>query len=169
MAGRRKSEDWTLRLPRRCPYHVESLVLLGLSALGLVGMLAYVTSIYPDLPAQIPTHFDLQGRPDAYGTKANIWILVALAVGMWVLVAVLGHFPRTWNLPGRVRVHEGNQALICRLTRALLALSNLCLLVIFWGLVLGTVGAGGLVLTYGGLVCVLVAPALFYILLARLA
>jgi uncharacterized membrane protein len=42
----------------------------------------YTLTVYPSLPDTIPTHFNLEGKPDAYGNKNNLWFVVLLLSGV---------------------------------------------------------------------------------------
>jgi hypothetical protein len=50
----------------------------------------YLTIVWNDLPATIPTHFGLSGKPDAFGPKDQIILLPAvfsaLAIGIYFLL-----------------------------------------------------------------------------------
>ncbi|MBV9986372.1 MAG: SdpI family protein [Chitinophagaceae bacterium] len=41
----------------------------------------YTATIYASLPETIPTHFNLQGKPDRYGNKSTIWV-ITLVLGL---------------------------------------------------------------------------------------
>jgi uncharacterized membrane protein len=62
-------------------------------AVGLV-ILAWGISaaLYPGLPAKIPTHYNLQGKVDAYGSKGTIFLMPAVMIfllGLFQLLPVL--------------------------------------------------------------------------------
>jgi uncharacterized membrane protein len=40
------------------------------------------------LPARIPTHFNLAGQPDSWGTPAMLLLLPALGVGLYLLMTL---------------------------------------------------------------------------------
>jgi uncharacterized membrane protein len=73
----------------------------------LPGLLTYaVVTRYPSLPARIPVHFGVGGRPDRWGPKSEIFIFVAVAWGLTILFYVLtrnlprlARNPRTLNIP----------------------------------------------------------------------
>lgn len=119
---RRANSDWTLRLPRRCPYSGPVIVLGILSFLVLIATLVLLLVSYSSLPEQVPTHFGWDGAPNDYGPKRHIWMLYAVDVFLWLSLVVAGHFPRTWNIP--VRIHEYNQWQVCNATRIFLYVLN---------------------------------------------
>jgi uncharacterized membrane protein len=55
-----------------------------LALVAVVGVLAW-----PELPQQIPSHWNAEGAVDAYGSKWWIWLSPAIAVSMLVLFMVL--------------------------------------------------------------------------------
>jgi uncharacterized membrane protein len=50
----------------------------------------YLAAIYPSLPAIVPTHFDIQGRPNSYNSKKALCYIVllvsALGAGIYLLL-----------------------------------------------------------------------------------
>jgi len=76
---------------------------------GLLGLITYtVLSRYSSLPDRIPVHFGISGAPDRWGSKSELFILVALVWGLTVLLYVfilsvprLGRKPRLLNIPNK--------------------------------------------------------------------
>jgi len=67
--------------------------LANLSLLFLIGLFVY--SSYPRLPARIPMHFDMAGRPDRWDGRGGIAVLAVFALAMTaVLYAVIWLTPR---------------------------------------------------------------------------
>ena len=57
----------------------------------------------PDpLPQKIPTHFDMAGRPDGWGTPGMLWVLPAMATGISLLMRLVARFPAAFNFPMRI-------------------------------------------------------------------
>jgi uncharacterized membrane protein len=70
-------------------------------ALALIGATIGLTAaVYPRLPAQIATHFDVNGVANGWMSRSvGAWILPLTALGLWVLLrpgALL--LPRAWQL-----------------------------------------------------------------------
>jgi len=59
----------------------------------------------------------LSGQPDAWGDKAAIWILPAVAAFFDVMWAVLANYPHTFNYP--VAITEENARVQYQLARSL--------------------------------------------------
>jgi len=57
---------------------------------------AYAFYVFPDLPEQIPTHFGVEGKPDAWGNKGSIYlapgILSVVGFGIFMLFQNLNKF-----------------------------------------------------------------------------
>ncbi|HLO79938.1 MAG TPA: SdpI family protein [Chitinophagaceae bacterium] len=49
----------------------------------------YAFYLWPDLPATIPTHFGVDGKPDAWGKKESIFMLPAIMGGVSLFVFLL--------------------------------------------------------------------------------
>jgi uncharacterized membrane protein len=80
----------------------------ALAAVSLIAfsVLFWVTgrALYgPDrLPDKIPTHFDLAGHPDAWGSPASLLLLPAIAVVLYAGISITQMFPTAFNYPVRV-------------------------------------------------------------------
>ncbi len=65
-------------------------------------------NLYDKLPARIPTHFGLGGRPDAWSQKSVFSVFGTLLVPLFVLIlmAVVSAHRDWWNLPNRERIRR---------------------------------------------------------------
>jgi uncharacterized membrane protein len=77
-----------------------------LNALFLALTTYSVLSVYPALPDRIPVHFGMSGTPDRWGSKSELFILVALSWGLTVIFYALAmsmprfaRNPRYLNIP----------------------------------------------------------------------
>jgi uncharacterized membrane protein len=70
-----------------------------------IGMLVAVTAtslyVYPSLPARVPTHWNLHGEVNAYGSRGSIFVM---PVGMAILLLVFRALP--WLSPKRFEVER---------------------------------------------------------------
>jgi uncharacterized membrane protein len=78
---------------------------------AMLGVLYWITYLALNgaerLPDRIPTHFDISGQPNGWGSPAFLWFLPLVGTGLYVLLTVLGSIRfRKYNLP--VRVTEAN-------------------------------------------------------------
>jgi hypothetical protein len=54
------------------------------------------------LPAQIPTHFDLAGRPDRWGTPEMLWLVSLMTALIYSLMTLVARYPSAFNFPMRI-------------------------------------------------------------------
>ena len=104
------------------------------------GLVAATLWAWPRLPAQIPTHFGLDGQADAWGAKSPESWFVAPAMGL-LLYVMIGWFRRMlprrpgWvNLPDKTRLTdlpEAASAPVVEMLSGFLALGQGEILVIF--------------------------------------
>lgn len=96
-------------------------------ALALAGLLACAClflSYWPALPASIPTHFNLAGQADDWGSKSVFVVFPAMALVMFALIEAISRFPHVYNYPWQIT--ETNAAAQYRLARGLLAWVRAC-------------------------------------------
>lgn len=55
----------------------------------IITPIIYLSFIYPTLPDTIPTHFDIDGKANAFGNKATMWMITLLLAGLSTLVYLL--------------------------------------------------------------------------------
>jgi hypothetical protein len=73
------------------------------SVLVMIAAWALAIGEYPSLPARFPTHFGIDGRPDAWGTKRTLWIFPAVMVALSLMDAwVMNLVARDPRHPGMV-------------------------------------------------------------------
>lgn len=89
------------------------------------------------LPAEIPVHFDLSGRPDGYGPKSALFLIAALATFTGILTGISAYYPRMINLPVAVRTPR-QFGLLCRMVRIV----NLLLVLLFFSVLISMVTSG---------------------------
>ena len=106
----------------------------------VVALIAGSAVAWPELPARIPTHFDISGRADAWSDRSpTSWFaLPAIAV---LIVGVM-HFsqslvlkrPSLLNIPGKEQYlalpEEGKRAVLVHV-RGMLAMTSTVMLLIF--------------------------------------
>lgn len=63
-------------------------IALALAVIGLVASFALFARDYGQLPAIVPTHFGVDGNPDAYGPKSTLVLFPVVAVGMFGVFAL---------------------------------------------------------------------------------
>ncbi|WP_373550614.1 DUF1648 domain-containing protein [Haliscomenobacter sp.] len=114
---------------------------IGIMALLLMCLQVYlVVQYWPDLPERLPTHYNFQGKPDAYGAKSSILFLPLLGVGIFVMTTVVAMYPQSMNLPVKV-TDENREQLYAKGTRFVHILRFL-ISVLFAYILWGTIGVG---------------------------
>lgn len=72
-----------------------------IAVLLVIAIWVYTFRKYKFLPEQIPTHFDLEQKPDAFGSKKFAFFLPVLAVVIVVVLIFAGEFSGG-NYPGKI-------------------------------------------------------------------
>jgi hypothetical protein len=107
--------------------------LLELASLLAVAFLCWITydALYGPKPITgvIPTHFDLAGHPNHYGSPQSLQILAAAGIGLYLLTTLISQFPRAFNYP--VRITEENRPRLQRLAQDMLAWMKTEILILF--------------------------------------
>ena len=75
----------------------QDLLMEGLGWAVLVFLFGYSILQYPQLPATIPTHFNLEGKPDGYGSKASILLLPVIGAVLFGGMPILNKYPHIFN------------------------------------------------------------------------
>jgi uncharacterized membrane protein len=116
------------------------------------GFLAFITymvlSRYSALPDRVPVHFGISGSPDRWGSKSELFILVALVWGLTVLlyafilsVPRLGRKPQLLNIPDKgefLKLSPERQAPFWELLQEFMAGMAVSVNLIFYLIIQGT-------------------------------
>jgi len=94
--------DPTRRPVLRLPLTPIEGALIALIALGLIALIVPLALAWPTLPATVPSHFGLSGRPDASSGKGSLLTLPIIAIVFTVFALVLLPFPHVFNYPTRI-------------------------------------------------------------------
>jgi uncharacterized membrane protein len=118
-----------LHLPRT---QLEKLLEV-LTALGFIALLAMTVWAYFALPAIIVTHYDISGRPNAYGDKGSLLIVPiifsCLVVLMTLVMIFVSRYPHLYNFPWPITAENApRQYALARLFLHWLTLEIVCLL-----------------------------------------
>ena len=70
------------------------LAVWGITAVSVLGS--------NSLPARIPTHFNVAGQPDGWGTPAMLWMMPGMAAATYLLMSLVARYPSSFNFPMRV-------------------------------------------------------------------
>lgn len=121
------------------PRSIVEIVCEAASVAGVLLGLLTATYAWPQLPDSIPTHFNFAGDADGWGGKGGLFILPAVAGGLYALLTALSFVPHIWNYP--VRITEENAERQYKLGRTFVAVLKVELVWTFvaieWALVAG--------------------------------
>ena len=70
-----------------------------LTALVLLGELAYLLRVYPALPAIVPSHFNAAGQVNGHASRGIVWVIFAISIFMALFLSIVERFPHAFNLP----------------------------------------------------------------------
>ncbi len=90
----------------KLPLYLTDLMMEGLSLLGVVFLFIIPFNYYDQLSDVVPTHFGLDGKPDAWGGKNNIWILPIIGLILYIVLTLVNRFPEKLNY--LVKITEKN-------------------------------------------------------------
>ena len=97
----------------------RSLEAIGLFALaGLLWVTCSALYGPEPLPARVPTHFDLAGHPNGWGSPAALFLLPAIALVLYCGMTLVARYPSVFNYP--VRVTPANRPRLEEITISLL-------------------------------------------------
>lgn len=99
--------------------------LIALILLSLGALIVPLALAWPSLPATVPSHFGLSGRPDAYSGKGLLLTLPIIAIVFTVFALALLPFPHVFNYPTRITLENAPQWY--RLGRGILLAADLLL------------------------------------------
>jgi uncharacterized membrane protein len=69
-----------------------------IAAAGLVFAAAVVMDFYSRLPERIATHFNAEGMANGFGAKSTLWVLVGIAVLLYLTLTAIGSLSRVVRL-----------------------------------------------------------------------
>lgn len=98
-------------LPQTLP---EWLLELG-AATALLAQFLIIFAAWPEIPDQVPQHFDASGQADAWGSKATLLLLPGVNFVVFVMMTVVSRFPHISSVP--VEITPLNAQRIYRLVR----------------------------------------------------
>lgn len=101
---------------------------------------------YADLPAQIPTHTNLRGEVDGWGSRQTVWLLPLTSLFIFGLLSLALKFPKMFNYP--VRITPENAQRQFNLARTFLRVIKSAVLLLFlilqWYIIALATGKGNL-------------------------
>ena len=107
-------------------------ILFGAALAALVALLAGTAhALYGVHPIRgpVPTHFNLAGQADAWGSPQSLLVLPAMALGVFLLMTIVSRYPAVFNFP--VRATPANRAQLESIALEMIAWLRLEVVVIF--------------------------------------
>lgn len=106
----------------------------GLSLLLILGQFGLIAGYYFQLPDVVPVHFGTGGKPDRWGSRAQLFIAPLLSGFMFLLFWGIGQIPADfYNMPNPVTPEKRER--ILRNSREMLAMLLLITMIfMFWTL-----------------------------------
>ena len=99
----------------------KNILYLIMTAIGAVALLfatVFLLISWPNIPNEIPLHYNFAGEVTNYGGKGSIWVLLTAAWVAFIAMTVVVRFPNAWNMP--VEVTEENCERLYSITRGFL-------------------------------------------------
>ena len=104
---------------------------------GLLFIWGFTIVSYGRLPAIIPTHFNIKGQVDGYGSKMTIWIVPAILAAMVTGISTLNKYPHIFNYLKPITPENAQKQYL--LATRLLRYLKLSVVVIFGFITAGTI------------------------------
>ncbi|WP_350291057.1 DUF1648 domain-containing protein [uncultured Croceitalea sp.] len=90
-----------------------------------------VLSFYFTLPETIPTHFNLKGEADGFGSKSTLWILPIFNLVMYFGMTMLATKMKPWNYNYPTKVTAKNAPILYAMSIRMLVWLNLGIALVF--------------------------------------
>jgi uncharacterized membrane protein len=123
----------------------------------------FAVVMVPRMPASVPVHFGLDGRPDGWGSPGSLLVIPALAALFYAGLSVLQRYPEIYNYP--TAVTPENAESLYRAGRQFVLGTKLFVVanfaVLFYGLISAAVGGPSILgawyvpTVFGALICLL--------------
>ncbi len=91
------------------------------SVLFVIATAVIVAVSLPGLPDEVPNHFDMDGKPNQYGSKNFLWVTVVISVFIYMLLGIISMFPESFNYPSQKNDKESQYKLGVKLLRSMRA------------------------------------------------
>ncbi len=100
--------------------------------LSLAAALLLPVYYYQLLPDSIPTHFNLRGSVDSYGSKATILLIPVLLIVMATAIRLLQNYPHIFSYP--FEITEQNAEYQYKMAQRFIAVINICVVLLMMGI-----------------------------------
>lgn len=91
----------------------------GISLLLVMAGILIVAFSIPSLPDKVAVHFNLQGEPNHFGSKYELWIGVGVSVLLYMIFSFISSRPHLYNYPSQKNDIESQYRLGSKMMRSL--------------------------------------------------
>lgn len=98
----------------------------------LVLLFIYTAKKFVEMPETVPTHFNIKGEVDGWGSRWFVWFLPFVAVFIFGLLMLANKFPQAMNYPVKITPENARRQFL--LARVFLKTLRLATLVMFCSL-----------------------------------
>ncbi|MGL4762877.1 MAG: DUF1648 domain-containing protein [Sarcina sp.] len=106
-----------------------NLILDSVTVLIIIFLSGFTFKIWSEAGDRIPTHFNIYGQVDAYGSKHTLFLLLGIAIGMYLFFTLISKYPGMGNYI--VPLHEGNREKQYNMESTFVKVMNLELALLF--------------------------------------
>jgi len=72
-------------------------------------MYVLVIYVFVELPQKIPTHFNVEGQPDAFGSKGNLLIMLVVATLLFAVITLVSRKKNNYKTVNTLVANNRNQ------------------------------------------------------------
>lgn len=95
----------------------------------LLGVSVWIALCWNSFPEQVALHYNAAGEIDKWGDRITLIILPVIAWLIYGLLAVVGYFPKMWNMP--IRITDENRERVFRTTAHFVSILKCAVTVFF--------------------------------------
>ncbi|MEG1496466.1 MAG: DUF1648 domain-containing protein [Clostridiales bacterium] len=121
----------------KTPYTKLQILLEAIGALLLISTLLIFLFSWKTLPAEIPTHYNLAGEIDAWGTKNSVLFIPLTSLFIYIGISIVTFFPKIWNMPFKVKPQNAKKLYQCEKT--MLIATKIEVVALFSALLIATI------------------------------
>ncbi len=113
----------------RIPKSRYDIVIDIICLLCLIGLVLFLAIAWPNIPDEIPGHYNAKGEIDKIAGKGSLIFLAAMGWAMYALLFVVELFPQTWNTG--VKVTKENMYRVYRTLKSMIGILKLLMVLVF--------------------------------------
>lgn len=117
----------------KIPLSAADKIIEAVALLLLLIMWAAILLTYSHLPQQVPLHFNAEGEIDRYGSKAELFIVPAIATLLYIALSFLNDYPHVFSYIRKV--HRRNARILYTNSTKMLRMLKLSLMIVFCAIV----------------------------------